>query len=286
MIKIKNKKNKIVPGFKTAKKKSFSFKKVIFWFLSVCFLAVLFLILFFSDFTRIKSIQFDVDNFDQEVINKIVKEESGGKYFNIFPKDNIFIFPAAKIVEKAKKENLLLKEIKIKRYFPGEIAVNVEGRKNVLLWLNQERIYLVDESGAVFLELPPEKKEDFIQKFAIIRDENSRSIKIGEEIISEELASFFFNINSKLQENTGFQFKKELHVPSLVSNEVKIDSENGWALYLNTSQPLEKQLAGLKAFFEKQISREEAEKLEYVDLRLKGRILYKIKEELKSEVEN
>jgi len=278
MVKIKNKKRHRVIEIKPKKKKQFFIKKFIFWLLFLCFSGVVFWILFFSYFTQVNSIVIITEDFNKEIINKIIENETSGKYLNIFPKKNFFLFPERKIIKKIKENGLLLEFINIKRIFPQKITVSAKGRKDVFIWQNQGKVFLIDKAGDVFLELNQDQKDEFWKKFVIINDEGSRPVLVGEKIISEELASFFINASMAMCQATGINFKKEVNIPSLVAKEARIEAENGWTLYLSTEQSLNRQAVTLKAFFERQlVSSGEISRLEYVDLRLKGRILYKLK---------
>jgi cell division septal protein FtsQ len=287
MIKIKNKKKFEIAKNRTKKSGHSGIKRFIFWFVFLCFLGILFWLLFFSKFTQVDSIEIVFDDPTKEDIEKILREELAGKYFGFLPKNNIFFLPQKRIERRIEQSELLLAVFRIKRIFPQKISVFAKKREGVFIWQSGEKSFLVDDSGKTFRLLSGDQQVKFSNVFPVVIDKSSRPIEIGQEVVSDELAAFFNELTVKIEEASGLKFKREIMVPSLVAEEVSIEPQEGeWRLFLSTSQSVDRQAAALKALLEKKLSKSDLQELEYIDLRIKGRILYKIKSKDKEEQTN
>jgi hypothetical protein len=287
MIKTKNKKKFKIAKNQTKKSGYFNIKRFIFWFIFLVFLGTLFWLLFFSKFTQINSIEIVFDDPMRADIEKILREEMTGKYLGFLPKDNLFLFPQRRIERRIEQSDLLLATFQIKRVFPQKISVFAKKREGVFIWQSGEKSFLVDNTGKAFRLLVNDQQAKFLSIFPVVIDKSSRPIEVGQEVVSDELAAFFGELIVKIEETSGLKFKREIIVPSLVAEEVRIEpQEGGWYLLLSTNQSIDRQAAALKALLEKKLSKSDLQELEYIDLRIKGRIIYKIKSEDKEEQTN
>jgi len=287
MIKTKNRKKFEISKSQTKNFRSFSIKRFIFWLLFLFFLGTLFWLLFFSEFTQISSIEIVFDDPKKDDIKRVLQEEMKGEYFGFLPKNNIFFVPKKRIERKIREGDLLLEVFRIKKIFPKKISVFAKKREGVFVWQSEGKSFLVDNTGKAFRLLSNDQKEKFLDIFIVVIDESSRPIEVGQEVVSSELAIFFNKLIAGVEEASGSKFKRQVVIPSLVAEEVRLESQEGkWRLFLSTGQSIDRQAAALKALFEKKLSKNDIQELEYIDLRIKGRILYKTRSEDKEEQTN
>lgn len=62
-----------------------------------------------------------------------------------------------------------------------------------------------------------------------------------------------------------------------MSGEMKIKTVSGWEIFFNTNDLLDNQLNILKEVLSNQIGQDRIDQIEYIDLRLRGRVTYRLK---------
>jgi hypothetical protein len=212
-----------------------------------------------------------------------LKEEIGsllrGKIFKIFPCDNIFILPKAKITAELLRKFPVLKEVAVSRSFPQKISVFLEERKPKALWcmgLNATSTNLsgvscafMDESGFIFQPAP------FFSGaiFSVFYDERREKIvAIGEEMIPE---SEFRNLNSFAE----LLNRNNMDVSKIVlkdDGEYEVYLKEGWHIKLNSKNEAALSFNNLQLVLNENI-KEKRSTLEYVDLRFGNKVFFKYK---------
>lgn len=265
-------------SFSVPDEKRWKVKKILFFVLLIFFVGGSVWLLFFSSFVKIKHIK--VDGFQEELVEKVVQNVSKSFYFSLIPQDNILLISHSQI-EKQIKENLFLAQnIKIKKVFPDTVEVFLEKRNDVVAWCQgdpNQNCFLIDESGEVFYKLKNGER-DFGNEFPVVFCKGTVGIEIGEKIIKPELAKFCSEISRFSQEEAGVNLENVYYSPSFIAGEIKVRTDQNWEVYFNSFSTAQKQARLLKSVLEKNIGEENVGKLEYIDLRLDGKVLYKLRE--------
>lgn len=171
---------------------------IIISFLSfLSFIALIYLSHFFLSLSSLQIKEINVFGnkiIKEDSILKIVKEDINGKYFWIYPKNNIWIYPKSEIRNDLKTGYKRIEDIEISRN-REEISIFVKERKPESLWCTKlddfENCYLMDIYGYIF---------DF-------SDENSSLFKYyGDVFEGVPIGQFFLKNNFIRIEN----FRKDL----------------------------------------------------------------------------
>jgi cell division septal protein FtsQ len=277
---------------KNVKKNNFStgkinkIRKFLFLFLLIIFLAVSFWILFFSPLVIIHNIK--VTGFQEDFAREIVIDVLESPYLGIIPRNNILLAPSSKIERKIQEKMILTKNIEVKKIFPDSIEVIFSERTGVIIWCKDEgtaNCFLIDRSGKVFHKVAED--DNVLDKFPIVYGKGKLNITLGEVVIKPELALFCSEINNFVQNELRLKLVEKYHTPSFMSGEIRASVEDqGWVVYFNSFSTAYEQSKLLKSFLEKNIKKEDFDKIEYIDLRLNGKVLYKLKEEQVSDDED
>lgn len=255
------------------KKKKPIFRDRFFWLgilISVAVVGIFYLICFFS-FFQIKEIKIsgnqkvptgDLENIIQ---NQIVR--------NLFFSQTKSIFLVnLNIIKTATLEKFpQLAKINLKRSFPDTMLIEIEERKPVAIFLQNENIFFIDREGIIFEEVS-EAAPQWLQIKNLTLTTDS---KLGEEAIKKEKLSQVLEIESKVKGLQPALHPPAERAPNLKILEVSIISEErlnaktseGWEIYFNLEGDINWQLTKLGAVLEKEILPERRENLEYIDLR-------------------
>jgi len=242
------------------KKKKPIFRDRFFWLGILIFVVIvgIFYLICFSPFFQIKEIKIsgnqkvptgDLENIIQ---NQIVR--------NLFFSQTKSIFLVnLNIIKTATLEKFpQLAKINLKRSFPDTMLIEIEERKPIAIFCQEEQYFFIDGEGIIFEEVS-EADPQWLQIKNLTLTTNS---KLGEEAIKKEKLSQVLEIESKVKGNL-----KILEVSIISEERLNAKTSEGWEIYFNLESDLNWQLTKLGAVLEKEIPLEKRENLEYIDLR-------------------
>lgn len=253
------------------KKEKRSFGKMILFFIIIIVILALIYWLFFSTCWQIKKIEVKGTDRVEEIekIENLTQQIFEHKRFFILPQKNIFILSGGAL-SKIIEHNFDLKEIELNKKFPSTLEIRIEKNLPILIWQNNDKFYRVFESGEV-------KDEIFdLQSYELPRASfaTSTQIILGDKIIDPQEAMFvndifsIFNFYFKNNRIERFEFEENNQ------QEVKVFTQAGWYLILNTQFDAQATLEKIKMVIEQNIEKEN-KTFRYIDARIKNKIFYK-----------
>jgi len=201
-----------------------------------------------------------------------------------FPYKSIVLVPLNQIKQEILERYSEIKEVDIIRQFPNTLKIKINERKNIGVWCqieeeekaatSTERIidkcFYFDSEGVIF-------REALLIKGSLILNiyGTEKSVKIRDEIISSEVIEFILAVKDGLPKiKTASGWLPEAVDFEIISFEyLRATTNQGWQIYFNQTNSVETQLEALRAIFNEEV--EPSEILEYVDLRIQGRIYYR-----------
>ncbi len=283
MIIRKNKKNRKTKNRRKESWLSF-IKKIMFWTVFMSFWGVATWTLLFSNVMKVQHIVSTGVSADLSdlLIEEHVQQIISGKYFNVVPKDNLLLISKKSIADKLKKDHKLIRDVSIMKKFPTSILVNIQKRKNYIIWCNKHKCMFIDERGEAFCEI-----EDFEdnEKIKVI-DTSNKAFSLGDRVADPKFAIFSKQLPKALLEELHIEIEPILRTPSSMSEEVRVITSDGWKGFFSTSRSLDVQLKVLKKILREKIQPTQMSQLEYVDLRIKGKATYKFKQHDEEEDES
>jgi cell division septal protein FtsQ len=147
----------------------------------------------------------------------------------------------------------------IKKSFPKSLNVIVIERLGLAVFCNNnENCFLLDQKAVIFESLLKESQLPRIEKL-----NNEKQFQLGEQVIEEDLVLKILKVFSILAE-LDIKAKKAL----IVSNErINVLTDENWDIYFNPQKDLNWQLTKLEALLKEQVSLENRNQLDYVELR-------------------
>lgn len=137
-----------------------------------------------------------------------------------------------------------------------------------------ENCFYVDKKGVVF-ERAPNAIGSLI---LVIKQEGLGEVELGGEIIEPKLLDFFQNLQNDFKIRAGISFFELNIVSDSIFTYIKGKTSEGWEIYVMPGDDTENLVEILNAVFTQEI-RDKRRNLQYVDLRLKNKIYYKLNEE-------
>jgi len=208
----------------------------------------------------------------QEAVKTLIHESLLQK-FGFLSTAHILLVQPRKIEINLRKKFPEIQNVSVTRRLPHLLSVTIEKRSEAALYCIKEgdACYFLDEAGVAWKNAP--KISGLLQ--VKIRGENAPS-SLGEEIVPRHIMDIIFDIVVRMRANEKrILFIKEFIIDS--STEIKITSSLGLSIILDTSESIADQLNTLYIILEREIPPEKWENVEYIDLRIPGRVYYKMK---------
>lgn len=252
------------------KKKKPLFKKAIFWYVFLFFIAggfIFYCFCFFPVF-QIKEIKIYGANkvSSEEIIN--VLQAKLTKNILFFNSKSIFLADF-QLASKEILENFpQITNIECKRNFPDKVAVKIQERIPVAILAQGDRSFFIDEEGIIF-ELLSEQKENVMRMTDLTLKEN---IALGERVINKEDLSRIIAIYNALKTDLNIYFKPFQKVSE---NRLNVTTLEGWQIFFDFQKDVIWQIDKLKAVLEEKIPSDKRRNLEYIELRFGNLAPYK-----------
>ena len=280
---------------KVKKTASFNWAKLGVVFLIICFLIFVGWVLLMSSVMKITEVEVEGYNNQSEILNKTNKLKQE-KIFNKLSRDNLILFSKNKLQQQIQQDNLVIKNVTIKKQFPNKLIINIVPRKKIVLWHFQDKCQLRDLEGVLIKNID-------------CRIENTEDLnrQCQDKKVTAGLPCLPISINGNLQENnlkdiqkssqigwqildflkqtTYFNENISFRVPDVGWAEIYVDNPQYGKLLFSTTDNLEQQLQSLKLLLEKKLSLSQLQQMDYIDLRLENKIIYKLKEDSSTSTE-
>ena len=241
------------------RRKKSIFKKKAFWGLvfSLLLFGTGFYFFVFSDVFQIQAIIITGEQrVAKESLESIIKAEAR----------NIIFVDSGKIRELVLQKFPQIAELEIKRDFPNILNLALAERKEVGVFCQDTRCFLLDGQGVIFEEFTGETSLPKFQNQTI-----NEELVPGEKVFEKETLDIILEIEARLKEGVGV-FSEEI---SLVSSErLNTKTSEGWQIYFNIKNDLNWQIVSLATILEKRLPPEKRKSLEYIDLRFDKIFVY------------
>lgn len=284
-----------------AKNRSVFFQSLLFKILILLICAGVVYLLFFSSVFKVaKIIIVGNTTVNADEIRQTVDNIANKKVFKFF--NNSLILIKTDEVEKAIREkfNSVNSASAVKK-FPETLAISITEKPADILWCNKIKVEkasavsraLDNNPAPVFQEnLPQEALQCYfsdeaniiyrkaesgapVNSVRVFRDD---SINIGDKIADDAVKNFIRGLVKNFNYKTGLEFSY-LYLPSISSRELHLFAKGGWKIYFDLNRPADDQLDDLNSVWREAIPESYKNNMEYIDLRVPGRVPWKPKNE-------
>lgn len=269
---------------RTRRRKIFALKSIGFFLLLI---GLVFLLSLSSKNSAIQITEIEVfgnTTISKDEIINLVKKEMSGKYFMLFSKNSVFLYPKKTIEEKILADFKKVQKMEIKSNGLKMLQVSLNERKPDFMWCaNNEEIeasknknlndcYFLDKEGVVFSEAPDFSGNAYMRYYGLINDANP----LGEVYMPiarfKEITNFIGSLKSLGIAATEFRAESE--------SDYEIYLENGIKIIFDNRQSFNKTLGNIQSILREidlksNYSASNPPKYNIVDLRLGNKIFLK-----------
>jgi len=231
-------------------------------------LTTLFYVVCFLNFFQIKQIKISGNQ-------KVVKENLETTVQNLIEKKILsFLSKSIFLVnsDQVKKQILiafpLISSIDFKKELPDSLILEIEERKRVAVFVQNDKSFFIDKQGVIFEEIPETECKRFELRNLILNESSA----LGDKVIDTDKISQIFNIKSDLGSSLGIMIDEVLIVSEQRFN---FTTAEGWDIYFNPQNSTDWQIIKLKEVLEQEIPNENRGLLEYIELRFGNFAPYK-----------
>lgn len=220
-----------------------------------------------------------------EIINA-VRNETSAKYFKLFSKNSVFLYPKESIEAKLEDNFKKIETVSIKSKGLKTLIVSMVERKPDSLWCfsgsedgtirknnNSGKCYFLDKEGVVFSEAPDFSGSAFLRYYGLLDGTDN---PIGQNYL----------FGGKFKEVSGFINSLEILEMRVASfraesgSDYEIILKNGIKIILDDKQPFDKTLENIQSILtevdlKRDYSPNNPSKINYVDLRFGNKVYLK-----------
>lgn len=179
---------------------------------------------------------------------------------------NILFIDSMEIQENILSSILEISDVKIYKGIPNALKIIVEENSPSLIWLTQERVFLVNNSGVAYKEVVTPEGFESIPK---VIDKKNIQISTSQKLVSDRFISFLEHLNSNFHDqvnlNPEYYFLEETTV------DLYLKTKEGIVIKFDSLREPVQQISNLKVV----LMEKRQEINEYVDLRVNGWVYYK-----------
>ncbi|MEK9173795.1 MAG: FtsQ-type POTRA domain-containing protein, partial [Patescibacteria group bacterium] len=191
-------------------------------------------------------------------------------------RDNFFLFRTSRVRAILEDEFPAIEEVSVTKTFPNKVNVFLRERELALLWCSRGPCYLLSEHNVARAGgFVPERRGE-LPLYTVI-DTGGLPVEIGRALFDYPFIEHFKENKERLQGELGIVIKPEMTSASRFSDELRMQTEGGWELFINSRIEPEENIKTLRLFFEQEIPFERQGELRNVDLRTENRIYYTLK---------
>lgn len=178
---------------------------------------------------------------------------------------NILFLNTKEIKDELSKDFLILNNVEVKRRLFSKVEILAVERKIVANFCNSGKCFFLDKEGIAFKEAVADPL------YITLIASKSEEIKYP-QVISKELLSSILLSKDEMKKRIGLEAKECIFAPL----KLEVKTNQGWTAILDPKKDIENQIINLNLVFKNKIGEENAEKIDYIDVRL-DKIFYMMK---------
>lgn len=214
-------------------------------------------------------------------ISAIVQNNLEKKIWRFIPQKSIILAPIDKIKEDILDNFPEIKEVIINKKATNLLIIEIIERQSIGIWCQTERLKIEATSTEPIINEPVVKQCFCLDKEGIIFRESplisgslilniysqpDRTVDLASQVTSPEMINFI------LKTAQGLSLRID-NFEIVSPEDLRARTSQGWQIYFNPAYSVDSQLKALEIILEEEIK--ETTSLEYIDLRIDGRVYYK-----------
>lgn len=176
-----------------------------------------------------------------------------------------------------------LHSVQVTRLMPGTVVLRLQEKVPVAFVLTDGRAVALDNVGRAIDIRTPE--EALASGLPVVRNNQpSGDIAPGARVVDAAVVELLHDAAVQLPDRLGVT-PVELIIPSVGSQELHVRTSQDWLLYFDARRPVAEQLRSLEQVITELLPPEDIPHLEYVDLRVAGKVFYRLRRGIRRSLE-
>jgi POTRA domain, FtsQ-type len=209
-------------------------------------------------------------------IEELFVNESEARLFTGIRRSNFFLFRTSRVQTILEQEFPAIEELSVSKTFPNKVNVILRERELAILWCSRGPCYLLSEQNVARAGDWVSERRGELPLYTVI-DTGGLPVEIGRTLFDYPFVEHFKQNKERLEVELGIVIKPEMTSASRFSDELRMQTEGGWELLINSRIQPEENIKTLRLFFEQEVPFEKQGDLRNVDLRTENRIYYSLK---------
>lgn len=283
--------------YKSRKKRNASLKWLLIGGLFFCLLGGLAYFLIWSPYFWISRIEFESGEipryYRQDDIKKIIQEALDKKIWRLVPQKSVFLFSAKNTQSEISERYPEIKSVQVNKRFPNGLKLAIKERAGVGVWCQLEQrvaatssqeemrvsqCFNIDQEGIIYRESALVEGGFVLNIFS----DKMAEPKIRDKVASGETMDFILKLKNELPQiktadNAAMAANTTLaavNFKTVSAEDLRVKTSADFEIFFNPSYSIETQLNALRIVLDNEI-KESYASLEYIDLRIEGRVYYK-----------
>ncbi|TSC63962.1 MAG: hypothetical protein G01um1014106_319 [Parcubacteria group bacterium Gr01-1014_106] len=187
----------------------------------------------------------------------------------------LFLVARDRLAQSLRDELPELATVQILRRLPGTLELYVQEKVAVAFLETDGRMFSLGNDGRVITEVSPEDARR--AQLPKVRDVHTASaVRPGDVVLNPSVLQLLHEVIVKLPEQFSVSVDA-LIIPAIGSEEIHVQTSGSWSVLFDARRPLAEQLAALEKVVTEELNAATLQRLEYIDLRIPGRVFYRIK---------
>lgn len=249
----------------TAEEREHKSRRILFLVIILIAVGVLVYFMIFSGFFSVRNINLQsADNVSEEQIKGVIDPMLRGRTWYIFPSDNLLVFSSKKAAREIESQIPQIKNVEVRKRLNGVLEVSIEEREPVMLLGADGVFYALDLNGIV-------ARVSFVEEegLPIFHSDAEEKFTPHSKALERNMVDFVLDLKYKFHERTSIGIRR-LYTPATVSGQVRVETEEGWSVYFDSSKDLDVQLESLLSIMNQKVDENRRQNLEYIDLSTAG----------------
>ncbi len=268
--------------------------------------------LFYHPYFKVKEINISgAENISVEEIRETIRGFLEGEKYYFLAQDNIILAPARKIERGLLDKFLRIRSVKVSKKIPRALSVKIKERQRAGIWCKIEKTrteqpaeeiatstednlliatsteeimaeeasfkreikecFYLDREGTIY------KSSPFVSGSWVVNIyDPSSTAGLGEQVVASETVDFILLINEEIKKvhTAAGQSLGKVEFEIASAEDLRAILPSGCQIYFNPSYSGQYQIRALQMILDEEV-KESYPSLEYVDLRIEGRVYYK-----------
>lgn len=187
----------------------------------------------------------------------------------------LLLVPPQSLAEELRRTLPRLADVAVLRRLPGTLVLHLQEKVPLAYLEASSGIYALDREGRVIEVVGREDARR--TPLPVVRVERSSGpLAPGSGVLSTAVVDLLHDVIVLLPDQVGAHVAS-LTIPSAGTREVRVETDRGWILLMDAERNLPAQLRTFEQLLVETLSAEDQERLESVDLRVPGKVFYRLR---------